>query len=158
MDKKTLIEKLLINFEKKSKELKGSFESARQAAIAAPGAMQSKSDTTKSQMSRLADSFFSLHQQIQRGMSALKEMDPSKICKVIEIDAVVKVEEDQNESYYFILPSDCEGQSIEIEEQKVNAIAVKSPIAQTLLNKKVGDVVNVKVPAGLRVFKIIEIK
>jgi len=158
MDKKDLVEKLLINFEKKVKESKDSFESARQAAIAAPGAMQSKSDTTKSQMSRLADGLFSLHQQTQRCVLALKEMDTSKVCKAIEIGAVVKTEEDQNETYYFITPPDCLGQNIELEGQDVNAISVKSPIAQALLNKKVGDVVNVEVPAGLRVFRIIEIK
>lgn len=158
MNKKNLIEKLLANLQKRAEDLKGSFESARQAAIAAPGAMQSKSDTTKFRMSQLADSILSSYQQIQKCIVALKEIDPSKDCKVIEIGAVVKVEENQSKSYYFILPSDCGGQSIEFEEQEMNAIGAKSPIAQALLSKKVGDVVSVKVPAGLRIFKIMEIE
>lgn len=158
MNKKNLVEKLLTNLQKKAEELGSLFESTRQAAIAAPGAMQSKSDTTKFQMSRLADSLLSSHQQIQRCVSALKEIDISKTCKVIEIGAVAKVEEAKSESYYFILPPDCGGQSIELEGQEVIAIAVESPIAQALLNKKVGDVVNAKVPAGLRTFRIIEIE
>lgn len=33
-------------------------------------------------------------------------------------------------------------------------ISIKSPIAQALLNKKVGDVVEVRVPAGLMKFRI----
>ena len=36
-------------------------------------------------------------------------------------------------------------ESVEIREGK---ISVKSPIAQALLNKEVGDVVEVRVPAG----------
>lgn len=158
MNKKNLVERLLINLEKKAEESRNSFESAHQAAIAAPGAMQSKSDTTKFQMSRLAESFLASHQQIQRCVSALKEIDLSKERKVIEIGAVVKVEENKGEDYYFILPLDRGSQSIEFEGQVVNAIAVKSPIAQALLSKRVGDVVNVKVPAGLRTFRIIEIE
>ncbi|MDD5821979.1 MAG: GreA/GreB family elongation factor, partial [Prevotella sp.] len=33
-------------------------------------------------------------------------------------------------------------------------ISIKSPIAQALLNKRVGDVVNVKVPAGILQLRI----
>lgn len=158
MDKKRLIEKLLINLQKKAEESKSSFESARQAAIAAPGAMQSKSDTTKYQMSRLAESSLTSYQQIQHCISALKEIDLSKEHKVIGIGTVVTVEEDQGKSYYFILPSDCGNQSVDLEGQEVTAITVKAPIAQALLNKKKGDIVDVKVPAGLCTFRIIEIE
>ena len=33
-------------------------------------------------------------------------------------------------------------------------ISIKSPIAQALLNKKIGDVVEVQVPAGIQRFRI----
>lgn len=158
MDKKNLIERLLINLQKRAEESKSFFESARQAAIAAPGAMQSKSDTTKYQMSRLAESSLASYQQIQRCISALKEIDLSKEYKVIGIGAVVTVEEDQGKNYYFILPSDYGNQSVELEGQEVTAITVKAPITQALLNKKKGDVVEVKAPAGLRTLRIIEIE
>lgn len=158
MNKKNLVENLLINLEKKAEESRNSIESARQAVIAAPGAMQSKSDTTKSQMSRLAESYIVSHQQIQRCISALKEVDLSKEYKMVEIGTIVKVKEEKDENYYFILPLDYGSQSIKFEGKEVNAIAAKSPIAQALLNKKVGNVINAKVPAGLRVFRIIEIE
>jgi transcription elongation factor GreA len=38
-----------------------------------------------------------------------------------------------------------------IQERK---ISIKSPIAQALLNKKAGDVVEVCVPAGIQKFRI----
>jgi len=158
MNKKNLLEKLIMNLQQKAEEAKKSFESAREAVIAAPGAMQSKSDTTKYQMSRLAESHLNVYQQIQRCISTLKEIDPYKNYKVIGVGTIVKVEENQNEDYYFILPSDCGNQSVELEGQEVLAITIKSPIAQALVNKKVGDKINVKVPAGLRTFRIIEIK
>ncbi len=147
-----------MNFQQKAEEAKKSFESAREAAIAAPGAMQSKSDTTKFQMSRLAESHLNTYQQIQRCVSALREIDLSKDYQVIRVGAIVKAEENQSKDYYFILPSECGNQSIELEEQEVIAIAVKSPIVQALLNKKIGDKVDVKVPAGLRTIRIIEIE
>lgn len=40
---------------------------------------------------------------------------------------------------------------------KANKIAVNTPIAQGLLGKKVGDVAEIKVPAGLMSFEIIDI-
>ena len=40
---------------------------------------------------------------------------------------------------------------------KVGKIAVSSPIAQGLIGKKVGDVVNIKVPSGVIPFEIISI-
>lgn len=155
---KKLVEKLIMNFQEEAEKTKKSFESAKEAAIAAPGAMQSKSDTTKFQMSRLAENYINTYQQIQRCVSALRKIDLSKDYEVIGIGAVVKVEENQNEDYYFVLPSDCRNQSIELEGQGVNAITVKSPIAQALLNKKVEDRVDVKVPSGLRTFRIVEIE
>ena len=38
---------------------------------------------------------------------------------------------------------------------KLGKIAVSSPIAQGLIGKKVGDVVNIKVPSGIIPFEII---
>lgn len=161
MNKKSLIEKLIISFQEKAEGLRKSFESARQAAIEAPGAMQSKSDTTKFQMSQLSGSFFTSYQQIQRCVSALKnlkEIDLSKECKTIRVGMVVKVEENQDETYYFILPSNCGGQSIEFEGLEITTISADSSIGQALLNKRVGDIVNFKVLSGLRTFKIIRIE
>ena len=40
---------------------------------------------------------------------------------------------------------------------KLGKIAVSSPIAQVLLGKKVGDVVQIKVPSGVIPFEIVEI-
>ena len=40
---------------------------------------------------------------------------------------------------------------------KIGKIAVSSPIAQGLLGKKVGDVVQIKVPSGIILFEIISI-
>lgn len=158
MNKKNLVGKLIMNLQQKAEETKKSFESAKEAAIAAPGAMQSKSDTTKFQMSRLAESHLNTYQQIQCCISALREIDLSKDYQVIGVGAIVKAEENQSKDYYFLLPSECGNQSIELEGQEVIAIAVKSPIAQALLNKKIGDKVNVKVPAGLRTIRIIAIE
>lgn len=158
MDKKNLIEKVIMIFQEKAEETKKSFELARQEVIAAPSAMQSKSDTTKFQMSRLAENLFNTYQQIQRCVSSLREIDMSKEYKAIKIGALVNIEENKSKSYYFILPSDCGNQIIELERQEVNTIAVRSPIAQALLNKKVGETVNVRVPAGIRTFRIIEIE
>ncbi len=149
-----------MDLQQKAEEAQRSFELAKEAAIDAPGAMQSKSDTTKFQMSRLAESYMNTYQQIQDCILSLEKMELPKNCNTVSIGSIVRIEENESKDYYFILPSNCGscgGQTIEIERQKVIIVSIQSPIAQALINKKVGDKANVKTPSGLRTFRIVEI-
>jgi transcription elongation GreA/GreB family factor len=167
VSKKDIVEVLLMNLEKKLEEMKAQFESVREAIIDAPGPMQSKSDTTKFQMSRWAENILSSINQVQRCILSLKKIDLSRKYNEVETGTLVKVTESQvkaedqmNERRvcYFLLPSDCISQRINFDNQEIIAISVNSPVGKALLNKKVGDEVLVKVPYGERLFKIKEIE
>ena len=48
--------------------------------------------------------------------------------------------------------------SPEESDFRLNKISVKSPVGKTLLGKKKGDIVEIKVPAGLLKYKVVDLK
>ncbi|MBN2610626.1 MAG: transcription elongation factor GreA [Bacteroidales bacterium] len=80
-------------------------------------------------------------------------IDKSKIdTSVIQIMNRVKIKnKSNNTTMEYTIVSESEA------DLKKGKISVKTPIAQGLLGKKVGDVVDIKVPSGVIPFEIIDI-
>ena len=79
-------------------------------------------------------------------MSRLSANSVQLLCKV----EMTNLASDKKMTYTIVSPHEAD-----IHEGK---ISIKSPIAQALLNKKVGDVVEVRVPAGLLKLRIESVK
>lgn len=83
-----------------------------------------------------------------------KILDPSKLTKTDEVQILSKVElknvENGMRLTYTIVS---EGEA----NLRENKISIKTPIAQGLLGKKVGDVAEVTVPRGVMKFEIMSI-
>ncbi len=158
MDKKDFIEQVVILMEGESEKIKSSFESSRKAAIEAPGAMQSKSDTTKSQMSVLAGNFHDSFLKLQSSIAAIKRIDVSKKYERVGVGAIVLVQEGKTKAYYFVMPPDSGSHEVQYGDGKVCTISLNSPIAQALVRKKAGEQIKFQVPAGLRIFRILQIE
>ena len=75
-------------------------------------------------------------------MSRLSANSVQLLCKV----EMTNLASDKKMTYTIVSPHEAD-----IHEGK---ISIKSPIAQALLNKKVGDVVEVKVPAGVMKLRV----
>ena len=75
-------------------------------------------------------------------MSRLSANSVQLLCKV----EMANLASDKKMTYTIVSPHEAD-----IHEGK---ISIKSPIAQALLNKKVGDVVEVKVPAGVMKLRV----
>ena len=75
-------------------------------------------------------------------MSRLSANSVQLLCKV----EMTNLASDKKMTYTIVSPHEAD-----IHERK---ISIKSPIAQALLNKKVGDVVEVRVPAGVMKLRI----
>jgi transcription elongation factor GreA len=87
-------------------------------------------------------------------LSALASIDESKIPDgQVGLGSRVVVKDKktgQKETYHLVF-----GDAIEFEEGHVT---MSSPIGRALLGKAVGDVANLKLPAGLRQLEVIELK
>lgn len=69
----------------------------------------------------------------------------------VNIGSIVKVDKEGQEMEFTIVGS--------TEADPVNSrISVESPLGQAFIDRKVGDVFEVKLPAGLVTYKILEIK
>lgn len=141
MNKKLLIAEIIKKLEIEKLQIEMSLKTTLQAAVEAPSAMQSHSDTRKSQMHALADNFRNLLVEKERAISALRNLPESQLqqSEVVQISSVVEVQESgDKQSFYFVLP---EGGGIEIKNKKQCIVVVTSraPFATVLIGKKKGD-------------------
>jgi len=92
-------------------------------------------------------------QKLEDLVANVRVIDESKInTKYIQILNKVKIRnKSNNQTMEYTLVSESEA------NLKAGKIAVNSPIAKALLGKKVGDIVNVKVPSGALQLEILEI-
>ena len=157
MNKKTFIDVVLKESERQLKESNDSLKRIKQAARDAPGPMQSKSDTSKHQLSQLASNIESGCNDIKKLIASLKLIDTNKVYDKIQIGAIVELKENNNAFLVIVLPSGGGGQTVEAQGCKIETISFASPMAQALLNKQTGDVVKVKIPAGIRVLSVLNV-
>jgi transcription elongation factor GreA len=92
--------------------------------------------------------------RLQELLQHARIIDESKLdsSKVLVLSKVTIKNLKNNKTMSYILVPEQES------DLKSGKISVTSPIAQGLMGKKVGDVVEIKVPAGVIAFEIIDIK
>ena len=90
----------------------------------------------------------------QRVLEFARVIDTSRLCAesvgLLNTVEMTNLKNNARMSYTIVSPHEAN-----LREGK---ISVKSPVAQALLNKKVGDVVEVQVPAGIQRLRIDNIK
>jgi len=159
MDKKALIEKVVEKLQKEVSELEANITSMHQAAIDAPSAMQSHSDTTKFQMNALKDD---VEKQLSTKNGELEMLEKFEIMpitpsKEIRSGSLIKIKDGEKEINYFFLDG---GSGIQIEDESKNMIIVvggNSPMGNALLGKKVGDEVVTQFRSKERNIRIIDV-
>lgn len=159
MDKKALIEKVVEKLQKEVLELEANITSMHQAAIEAPGAMQSHSDTTKFQMNALKDDIEKQLSTKNRELEILEKFEimPVPSSKEIQSGSVVKIKDGEKEINYLFLEG---GSGIHIEDESGNRFIVvgeNSPMGKVLAGKKVGDEIVTQFGSKEREINIVDI-
>jgi transcription elongation GreA/GreB family factor len=159
MNKQKLLQRVIEALTEREKSSKQSLETTRQAAIEAPGAMQSHSDTTKWQMSRLAETIERSLFEIQQALSLLKRlMDyPPTITKGSGY-AIVEVKnlDDGSMTKYFLLPAGG-GDTYEVDGEGITVLNMGAPMARAFINAVAGDEVEIKIQETTRRFSIVSV-
>ena len=149
MDKKDILKKVIEALEKEIHNLKESVGTIHRTAVEAPGAMESHSDTTKSQMQSLeaktSEDVFSKEHELK----TLRRFIPSDAGEKIEIGSLFEVEERGKRSTFFLLEG---GAGIKIGECTV--ITPRAPLGRAFLGKKKGEKIIVELPSGIREYRI----
>lgn len=159
MNKQKLLQYVVETLTRKMESARQNLETTKQAAIDAPGAMQSHSDTTKWQMSRRAEAIEQSISETQQALRALKSFgdNPPAVIKgsnfaVIEIESL----DDGSRAKYFLLPAGG-GDTYEVDEEKVTTLTMGAPLARVLTGAVAGDEVEITIQGKTKRFRVISV-
>lgn len=159
MNKQKLLQCIIETLTQKEKDTIQSLKTSRQAAIDAPGAMQSHSDTTKWQMSQRAEATERSLFETQRALGALRYLvkHPPNITKGSGY-AIIEAEnlEDGSISKYFLLSAGG-GNTYEVEGEEITVLNVDAPIARVFIGTIAGDEVEIKIQGTTRRFSVVSV-
>lgn len=154
MEKKRLLEKLIINLQAEINSLEKTVKMYSESAIEAPGAMQSRSDTTKFEMELAKDKALNSLKEKKDGFEKIKKIYlPTKNGPKTGIGNLIKLEGVGRESkMLFLMPA---GSGIKLNDgkNKVTVTTPESPLGSAVIGKSVGEKFNI----GIKNWKITEI-
>ncbi|MFH1200724.1 MAG: GreA/GreB family elongation factor [bacterium] len=159
MDKQKLLQRVIETLLQREKEAKQSLETTRRIAVEAPGAMQSKSDTTKWQMSQRAGAIERVLLETQQALSSLKRlMNYSPVITKGSVYAIIEAKNlgDNSCAKYFLLPAGG-GNTYDMEGEFITVINISAPLARAFIGVVVGDEVEVKIQETTKQFNIVSI-
>ncbi|MCL4404162.1 GreA/GreB family elongation factor [Patescibacteria group bacterium] len=159
-NKTDLIEKVIESLERDKASAEAGLASAREGAKEAPSAMESHSDTTRSQMQHLAENLEKDIQEKESGIMALGDfktsVGPAK--GDVSVGSVVSITDEAERRFiYFILPAGG-GTKVETDGASITVLSSTAPLAQALIGKRAGETVSFSAGAKVRMLKIIGIE
>ena len=151
MNKVYLLQEVITHLLAQSESIKESSEKARKASVEAPSAKESRSDTTRAEMSWLSQRLASSSAKIRKQVESLQKADISPADCVRE-GSLVKLRDKRviASEAYFILPV---GSGIKIaseEGEKIVVVTPDSPIGAALMGRRQGDDCDIQIPSGIR--------
>lgn len=160
MNKKKIVELLLIKLNEVRAATIKSYEGYKKASAEAPGAMQSHSDTSKFQIGILADSAMQRVQNIDKLIDVLHQIKQFQDTdnKSVQVGTIVQTEENGKIVYFFIVPEGAGGQKFESDDIFIQTVSINSPMGKAMFSKTTGQEVEIQVPAGVKRFKILSIQ
>ncbi|MGC9610705.1 MAG: GreA/GreB family elongation factor [Minisyncoccia bacterium] len=160
MGKNEVIREILKEIRNQKSEIEAGLISTRQAAKEAPGAMESHSDTTKSQMHTLATNMEKILKEkelIEKFLENLMNAKPEENYS-IKLGALTETEDQKHQkTFYLIVPEGGAGVIIQKENTKVVSISPETPLGSELINKKSGDTAILRNKNGEKIIKILNI-
>lgn len=161
MDKSAILELVVRKLQDQMTTNTQGLDRVRQGAIDAPGAMQSKSDTTKVELGRVADQLLEVIDKRRREADALREFAAgmkSGICTAIGVGALAYIEIDGTEEQtFFFLPA-AAGMHLEVDGLSVQVVSMDAPFTRNLLGRRAGETITVPISRGVtRTYYIISI-
>ena len=160
MEKRVLLASVIDQLRTEIAGSEASLARVRQAAIEAPGAMQSKSDTTKAQLSSVANQMLKLITDKCRAVSHLVQFESQtgwEQCTTVIAGALVDVEIDGREGRRFLLLPDGGGMKVDDNGISVQVLTLAAPLAVELRGRGVGEGDQISLSGRQRTFRITRI-
>jgi hypothetical protein len=139
MNKKSEIFDIIFNQISKQKEsLKDSIKRCQDEIDHAPGPMESHSDTTRFQVGQLVLNLSDQLLKIEKAEEIIKKSSMSENPAVISVGSTAELNVDGKTCFVFIVPDGAGGLIVD-GEVKISIVSEKSPMAVSIMGKKVGD-------------------
>lgn len=140
MEKTEIAEKIVELLRARRDTFFQSYETHRQASIEAPSRMQSRHDTSREELGRIADSAARNIEQLDKLIAHIEGSGTAdKKFTRIRVGALVSVIEGEKRFYVYLTPEGAGGEQLEIEGMAVYTISPSSPIGKSLIAKEIDD-------------------
>ncbi|OGY38711.1 MAG: hypothetical protein A2418_03490 [Candidatus Brennerbacteria bacterium RIFOXYC1_FULL_41_11] len=139
-NKQQVISEVLQELEKRRLELSANVEQFKKSASESSKSTESWSDSSRSQFNMMAGAIQNDIRAVESAAILLKN-SASKVAKVTGVGSLVFVEENNQEKYFFIVPESAGGFSVITDGKEIFVVALTSPIGNTLINKRLGELV-----------------
>ncbi len=158
-DKAALIDQVIDTLERDKASAEAGLASARQGAKEAPSAMESHSDTTRSQMQHLAENLEKDIQEKENGITELEDLKTSigPNNGSVNIGSVVGIADDAGRRFvYFVLPA---GGGVKVADgnKKITVLSATAPLAKAIIGKRAGGTATLATGPKIRQLKILSI-
>jgi transcription elongation GreA/GreB family factor len=160
MDKGKLLNSLIEQLEEKLALLVHSAHEARQAATDDESKAENKYDTRGLEASYLAGAQAKRSEDLKQSILLLKRMRLREFSEQTPIDhtALVTTEiEAQESKVFFILPA-AGGSKLQVDQHEVMVLTPESPIGQSLMGKRQGDLVDIPIKGKSVEYEILKVE
>ena len=133
-----------------------SYATHRKAVNEAPSPMQSRYDTSRSELSEVADALAERISSIERLILCIQSLRGTR--NIVQLGSILQVKERNQEYYLFIVPDGAGGNNFVHEGMRIVTVAPMSLIGKAVIGKEEGDEVEVTIPTGIKTLEIIAIR
>lgn len=158
MDKRALITEIQRSLALELEEILRAVKSSHEAATHEESRAEDSHDTRATEASYLAGAQAKRASDIQRLILIYKFMPVRQYGKddVICPGALAELEFNGTQAFYFVAPEGG-GLIMRLEGKAIQVITPNSPMGESILGRKVGDVIEVEIRSGTREYKVLSI-
>ena len=155
MNKKDkILDIVLAQIENQKELLKDSIKRCEAEIDEAPGPMVSHSDTTRYQVSQQVFNLSSHLAKLEQAEKIMRESSDINKSGIISLGSTVEIDVNGKKMFIFIVPDGFGGLTVD-GDIKISIVSERSPMAISIIGKKVGDLSSFKINGKEKKIKIL---
>ena len=156
MNKQDIINLFITQLEANISVAQQAVDVARDTATHKDCLGSSKYETMGTEASYLAKGQGERLLELQRALAYFKQLKPES-SKSIQLTSLVALEDENGKSQSLLMAADAGGLKVSYDKQIVTVITPQSPLGKSLMNKTVGDAIELKFTGKTRCFEVIDV-
>lgn len=155
--KAAVVAAVLAKLEQELIQLRASANAAQAAATDEENKPENQYDTRALEASYLADAQKARVAALERAVKALAEGPIPGKSSSVTTGSLVEAESEGQSRWFFLLPA-AAGVTVELGGKKISVLGHESPVGRALLDKSIGDTIEVRGPGGVKEYEIVALE